>query len=525
MVNDKKNSGILILLYLFAALFLFSGCYSVEERKDATEQYEGQFTLFLNGPQKSSLDITFDLLAVSMISEDGIPMDILDAPLKINSMTAEGRQILLGESQVPEGKYITLRFVIRKPLIRKKERLASLALPAEGVEIPLDVIVSRQRNVSIFVNWNADASVADGYLFKPAFAARSQSPELSTLLIYVTNEDSNNVSVINKQTGAVVATIMVGERPRGIATVMKGERSRIYVANSGSDSISVIDPTTNMVENEIPIKFGKKPEGIAAASVSSGKELVFVANYDTNSVSVIDSTTFQETEKIDVGQGPIAVAVDPSIDSLLGTRHLTVEDTSILKRYREKFFNVYVVNKNSNDVSVIRIDKTTNRSVEVTSLPVEWKPVALTVDYKRGKVYVVNYGSDRLSVIDIVKVYKGLGSLAVSTINNVGNFIRGVVADPGFDRIYLLKEMPGEIMIIRPFPDSFDSFKSIMPPVMGVIPVGDFPRSFVLGPEHRKLYVVNRGANTISVVDKTTRKEEQVIHVGRKPYGIAIFQD
>ncbi|MDH4028672.1 MAG: YncE family protein, partial [Nitrospirota bacterium] len=367
-------------------------------------------------------------------------MDILDDPREINSFAVEGHQLLLAERLVPAGKYDSIRLVIRKALIKKEGRPANLALPAEDVEIPLNITVNRQQNISIFINWNPDGSVVDGYMFKPAFTTRSQSPELNTLLIYVTNEDSDNVSVINKNSGAVVATIMVGKKPRGIAAALKGERSRIFVANSGSNTISVIDPTTNRVENEISIRFGRKPEGIAVATVSSGKELVFVTNYDTNSVSVIDSTTFQEIEKIDVGQGPVAVAVDPPVENFLGSRYIGIEDASILRSYRERYFNVYVVNMNSNDVSVIRIDKTTNRSVEVIDLPVEWKPSSLTVDYKRGKVYVVNYGSDKLSVLDIVKICKGIINGAVSTINDVGNFIRGVVADPAFDRIYLLKE-------------------------------------------------------------------------------------
>jgi len=60
-------------------------------------------------------------------------------------------------------------------------------------------------------------------------------------------------------------------------------------------------------------------------------------------------------------------------------------------------------------------------------------------------------------------------------------------------------------------------------PIVGRVPVGSLPRSLMLDPEARKLYVVNRGSDSVSVIDKTTRKEEKVIPVGRKPYGIAMI--
>jgi YVTN family beta-propeller protein len=161
--------------------------------------------------------------------------------------------------------------------------------------------------------------------------------------------------------------------------------------------------------------------------------------------------------------------------------------------------------------------------VEVIPLSVEWQPIAINVDYQRGKVYIANYDSDKLSVIDILQTVKGNTAEAVSTINNVGFSIIDVIADPVFDRIYLLKEVPGEIMIIRPFTKGFDSLKTMMPPIMGTISVGISPRSLILDPEARKLYVVNRGSDNISVIDKTTKRQEEVIQVGKRPYGIAVF--
>ena len=86
-----------------------------------------------------------------------------------------------------------------------------------------------------------------------------------------------------------------------------------------------------------------------------------------------------------------------------------------------------------------------------------------------------------------------------------------------------MKEVPGEIMIIRPPSADFGALRQTMVPAVGTVTVGNSPRALISDPEGRKLYVVNRGSETISVIDKTTKREEQVIPVGKRPYGLAMF--
>ena len=76
---------------------------------------------------------------------------------------------------------------------------------------------------------------------------------------YITNYNSNNVSVIDTATSAVTATITVGSHPYGVAVTPDG--SKIYVANVGSNSVSVIDTATNTVTATIAVGIG--PLGVA----------------------------------------------------------------------------------------------------------------------------------------------------------------------------------------------------------------------------------------------------------------------
>ncbi|VAX30265.1 hypothetical protein MNBD_NITROSPIRAE03-1461 [hydrothermal vent metagenome] len=521
-----KDAAVLarsFVFLVFCSFFLLTGCTAIKGQRNVSGHSRGQIDLFLKGADDTSVDISFDLTAIDIMAEDGTYREITSTPLNINSIAVKGRQILLAEKSLPEGRYKKLRLVVKRALIRRKGRMARLALPSGGIEVAVNITVYKDQDTSLFLTWDADASVADKYLFKPVFAVKGQVPELSSLLVYVTNEDSNNVSVINRQLGEVVATVRVGRRPRGIAAGLRRDRLRVYVANSGSNSISVIDPTTNKVEQEIPIRFGSAPEGIAVARGPSGEDLIFVTDYASDTVSVVDAATYQEIDKVDVGNGPIAVAVDPPAETVTASRFLSLEDVNILRNYRERYFNVYVVNKDSRDVSVLRMDLQSGRLEEVARLSVEWSPVALAIDYQRGKVYVANYGSDRLSVIDIIKVIKGDEKGAVSDISDVGTSVTGVVVDPSFDRLYLLRKVPGEIMIIRPFLEDYYTVGTVMPLVIGTIPVGTSPRSMIMDPEVRNLYVVNRGSDNVSVVDRTAREVERIIPVGKNPYGIAMF--
>ncbi|MFA4920254.1 MAG: hypothetical protein WC581_13555 [Thermodesulfovibrionales bacterium] len=517
--NSANIANFLILILLFISI----GCASVREYAGSSSAGGGQISVYLKGADKVSTDITFDLQAVNIITEDGTVKEITINPIKVNSVSVAGRQLLLSEQTLPEGKYKRLQLIVKQASVKNQEKTATLALPPEGIESAIDVNIRRNANTSVFLFWNADGSIGDGYLFKPALTVTGQVPELSNLLVYVTNEESNNVSVLNRQTGDVVAAVMVGKKPRGIAVSRGRERPRVYVANSDSDSISVIDPTTNKVEVEIPIRFGRAPEGITVVRISPDRELIFTANYASDNVSVIDAATYQEIDKINTGDGPVAITADPPADLFSGSRFLNFEDLNVLRNYRERFFNVYTANKNSKDVSVIKMNALTGRFEGVFPVAVQWSPITLATDYQRGKVYVGNYNYDNLSVIDIVQVAREFTSGIVSEITNVGNTVTGIIADPDIDRLYLLKEASSEIMILRPFSEAFGAMKTSMGPVIGTIAVGNSPRSFIMDPEGRKLYVVNRGSDSVSVVDKTTSREEKVIPVGEKPYGIAMF--
>src|SRR5580658_8645778 len=99
--------------------------------------------------------------------------------------------------------------------------------------------------------------------------------------VFVTNYGSNNVSVFNVTTDAVVANIPVGSAPTAAAyDQAKGE---IFVSNWGSANVTVINDTTDAVAKNIAV--GSSPDGVA---YDPAKGEIFVANKISGNLSVIN---------------------------------------------------------------------------------------------------------------------------------------------------------------------------------------------------------------------------------------------
>jgi YVTN family beta-propeller protein len=118
--------------------------------------------------------------------------------------------------------------------------------------------------------------------------------------VYVANFGSGTMSVIATTTNTVIGSpIAVGFRPQGVAVTP--DSSKVYVANHIDNTVSVIDTATNTVIGS-PIAVGSEPEGVA---VTPDGSKVYVANFGSGTVSVIATATNAVIgSPITVGTGP-----------------------------------------------------------------------------------------------------------------------------------------------------------------------------------------------------------------------------
>jgi len=73
---------------------------------------------------------------------------------------------------------------------------------------------------------------------------------------YVTNLNSDTVSVIDTASNTVIGTVPVGGDPEGIALNPAG--SRAYVTNLIPNTVSVIDTASNVVVGTVPVGGGQR---------------------------------------------------------------------------------------------------------------------------------------------------------------------------------------------------------------------------------------------------------------------------
>ncbi len=276
----------------------------------------------------------------------------------------------------------------------------------------------------------------------------------ASLRVYVLSKEM--VSCIDLATGSRV-DIPVGIYPTSATLV----GTNLYVVNTRSNSVSVIDTTTNTrVGGDIEV--GREPYSATLVGTH-----LYVVNTRSHSVSVIDTTTnTRACADIQVGSSPISAT--------LVRTHL------------------YVYNRFSGGVSVI--DTTTKtrlgagRSPIYTDIQVGRSPISASaaLAFLVGThLYVVKTRSDRVSVIDTTTNTKVGGDIEVGR--------KPFFATLSGTSLYILNRDSGSVSVI----DTTTNTR-----VGGDIEVGRDPSSAILVGTY--LYVCNRFSDNVSVIDTIT---------------------
>ncbi|MGC2111587.1 MAG: hypothetical protein WA655_18870 [Candidatus Korobacteraceae bacterium] len=319
----------------------------------------------------------------------------------------------------------------------------------------------------------------------------------STNKIYVVNQNSNSVTVIDGASNATV-TVPVGSTPQGVD--VNASTNKIYVTNEIGNTVTVIDGSNNATST---LGVGNHPVAVA---VNATTNKIYVANYLDNSVTVIDAVTYATT-RVMAGNYPGALAVDSN---------------------RNK---IYVVNCGSNSVTVI--DGATNFT---SSVSVGGYPVGLAIDQTRNKVYVADYGTNDVAVIDGA-------TLSVTTVVS-GSAPSAVAVDLDTNQIYVTNKQSGTVTVIdgatlststiavnsAPTAVAVDSatnqiyvtsllWNGLLTVIDGAsgslntVTVGAYPAALAVNKATSKVYVLNSGDNTVSVIAEAAYEALQFVPV------------
>lgn len=123
---------------------------------------------------------------------------------------------------------------------------------------------------------------------------------------YVSNFLGDSIAVINTATRALAGTIRAGKQPAMLAFVPGATGPLLWVANTGTQEVWVIDPATKKPVQRIPV--GQGAHGVIMSA--SGK--IYVTNTNDATVSVIDQTAMTVTTTIGVGVNPNGLCFVPA---------------------------------------------------------------------------------------------------------------------------------------------------------------------------------------------------------------------
>ena len=274
----------------------------------------------------------------------------------------------------------------------------------------------------------------------------------NTNRIYVANHGSNTVSVIDGDTNFVIATVPIGDGPHGLS--VNPNTNRIYVANHGSwpwgTTVSVIDGDTNTVIATVPV--GIRPVGIA---VNANTNRIYVTNFESNTISVIDGITNTVSATVAVGSGPHGISVNPitnriyvgiywgsSVDVIDGDTNTVIASVPVGSPVAGIAVNpvtnhIYATNHHSTTVAVV--DGTTNTMIDWVE--VGSQPHGIAVNSNTNRIYVANYASSDVAVID------GFTNVVTDTIP-VGGIAVGAGVNPNTDHTYIAVHSQNMVSVI-----------------------------------------------------------------------------
>ena len=115
--------------------------------------------------------------------------------------------------------------------------------------------------------------------------------------VYVANSGSNTVSVIDGASDVVIATVALGPGRMPIELAVNEATNRVYVTNFGDFSLSVVDGATNTATGNVAMPGG--PQGVAVDHITNR---VYVAMLNDYSVAIVDGDTLSTTANVPLGQ-------------------------------------------------------------------------------------------------------------------------------------------------------------------------------------------------------------------------------
>lgn len=181
--------------------------------------------------------------------------------------------------------------------------LSLIYLPQERV---INTVVT-SRDAGLFAGLTIDISRATAYLPQSRLNTGLSSVTYDQIAVPLVNTLNLRDLTIDPLEGQI--NLSVADRPVSMPFAAAIDRfsQRLYVANAGSNDVSIIDLTTGLARGHIPV--GANPRGLV---LNADSTRLYVHNALENTLSVIDTSALEVLEVVPVSQ------LNLSADQLIG---------------------------------------------------------------------------------------------------------------------------------------------------------------------------------------------------------------
>jgi len=333
--------------------------------------------------------------------------------------------------------------------------------------------------------------------------------------LYVVCERSNELRIVNAQSGTVDGSVGVGREPRGVAISPDGRR--LYVTNSWDDTVSEIDADRHSVIRIL--QAGWEPTGVVTDQAGLA---LYVANRLGDDVSVIELASGIERKRFAAGRGASYLARSNN-----GSRILCTHVYPNLRGFRQP---------PDSEITVIdaQQDRVTEREIVPNAAGVFHAAISsdgqlVVAPLLRPKNLIpmahVEHGGVFIDALLLSGPDAGAAVQApLDEIDRAFAMPYAVVITADKSKIYVSTSGADSVTVIsvarmlefvKTHRDSVaNDLSASANYVLARVAVGKNPRGMTLSPDGKHLYVANRMDDSLSVIDTKTDAVAATIDLG-----------
>jgi YVTN family beta-propeller protein len=257
--------------------------------------------LYLNCSRSTPDWQQLDIESLQLTSSEELP-SLCITPLT-SWQTENHRQVKLFEGRIPEGSYQSLLINWREGIEGQSGERPSWS---RNFSTEIDIDYRQFKGGCLLLNFNWEPIAGGGKsVGSGIYLQEFPSPPLGAL-VFISCEQSDCITVVDRFSGRVTDLIEVGNRPQGLAWSRSAQQ--LFVACAGSNQIAVADGQGHSLIKHFQLQFGDTPSRLA---LSPDESQLYVLNSGSGTLVVLDIDSGQEAARVVIGEDPGALSVDP----------------------------------------------------------------------------------------------------------------------------------------------------------------------------------------------------------------------